>query len=314
MIRLSSSSSSPVATAANAEPPSYSDNDIHRHQLDGLQVDATLGTVPTINTESRLDQCKRLFGEFCSVNGVAHLVTIDNDRVEYEKMASAGYESASAAVYPYGLLYITANQMPSAAATRTALIAELKPEWNVHIVISECRLYPTLVEAVAQACPRIRYWDALNSIVLSPRVMSTWQTLAHLNTLKLSLLNSVDRHVCRAQLMHWHTNHLQRLLLLGDSKHHADTELSDAITTRYPYLVHFANLALYTPMGAYDGTLVHITSPSYTVHPKPWARCTAAATVYDDELAATTATLNEEFHRLQIQVIGAQALVAEVCV
>jgi len=298
---------------ATTEPPNYTDDDIHLHQLDGSQVDATLGTVLSTNAESRLDQCRRLFGEFCSVNGVAYLIIIDNDRVETETFTTAA-TGDSAAVCPYGLLYITANQTPSAAATRASLISSLKPEFNVHIVISECRLYPSLVDAVVQACPRVRYWDAVNSIVLSPRVLSAWQTLVHLNTLKLSLLNAVDRHVCRAQLMHWHTNHLQRLLVLGDSKHIGDTELSDAITTRYPFLVHFANLALYTPMGAYDGTQVHITSPSYTTHPKPWARCTAAATVYDDELAATSATLNEEFHRLQIQIIGAQALVAEVCV
>lgn len=308
---MSRFSSASAAAAAAAEPPNYTDDDIHLHQLDGSQVDATLSTVPTVNTESRLDQCRRLLGEFCRVNGVAHFVTIDNGRVEFE--TTSAYVSDSTAVYSYGMLYITANQMP--ATTRVALIRALKPEWNVHIVISECRLYPTLVDAVVQACPRIRYWDAINSIVLSPRVMSSWQTLAHLNTLKLSLLNSVDRHVCRAQLMHWHTNHLQRLLLLGDSKHHADTELGEAITTRYPYLVHFANLALYTPMGAYDGTQVHITNPTYTVHPKPWARCTTTtAAVYDDELAANSATLNEAFHRLQIQIIGAQALVAEVCV
>lgn len=296
------------------EPPSYTDNDIHGHQLNGSQVDATLGTVPTIHTESRLDQCRRLLGEFCSVNGVAHLITIDDDRVETETFASGATGGDSAAVCPYGLLYITANQKPAAGATRAALIRALEPRFNVHIVISECRLYPTLVDAVVQACPRVRYWDAVNSIVLSPRVLSAWQTLAHLNTLKLSLLNSMDQPVCRAQLIHWHTNHLQRLLLLGDSKHLDDTELSQAIAARYPYLVHFANLALYTPTGAYDGTQVHMTSPTYSVHAKPWARCTAAATVYDDELAAASTTLNQEFHRLQIQVIGAQALVAEVCV
>lgn len=311
MMRVSS-----TAASAAAAPPSYSDNDIHLHQLDGSQIDATLGTVPTTNTESRLDQCRRLFGEFCSVNSIAYLVTIDLDRVEFENTSTSTSASDSTAVHPYGMLYITANQIPATTTTttasRTALLEALKPEWNVHIVISECRLYPTLVEAVVQAYPRVRYWDALHSIVLSPRVLSAWQTLTHLNTLKLSLLNCMDRNVCRAQLMHWHTNHLQRLLLLGDSKHHSDTDLSDTIAARYPYLVHFANLGLYTPMGAYDGTQVHITNPTYTVHPKPWARCTAAATVYDDELAANSASLNEEFHRLQIQIIGAQALVAEV--
>lgn len=297
-------------SAASVNLPSYMDDDVHRHQLDGSQVDSTLLTVPKSSTETRQEQCNRLLSEFCSVNNVAYLITIDNGNLETQTFPSS--VGSAAAVHPYGLLYITANQKPSAKLTGQLM----RPEYNVYIVISECRLYPELIEAIVRACPRVRYWDAVNSSVLSPRVVSAWQRLIHLNTLKLSLLNCMDRAVCRAQLMHWPTNHLQRLMILGDSNHHKDIELHDTIVKRYPYLVHFANTALYTPYGggggggATDGVQVHLASPSYEVCPKPWARSV------DDEAAAAefSATLTNEFHKLQIQIIGAQALVAEVCV
>lgn len=291
-----------------APPLKCTDDDVHNHPLNGDEVDSTLRSAVLLACDTRYNQCRLLLDAFCALNNISYLVCIDNGLVEKKVYAPS---SGSSSVHPYGLLYVSSEQR----TTRSELFSQLLPEFNVHIVVSECRLYPSLVETITRAYPRIRYWDAVNSTVLNPRVVAAWQSLTHLNTLKLSLLNCMEPTVCRAQLTHWPTNHIQRLLILGGVNHDRDTVFHDTIVSRFPYLVHFANTALYVPIGTSDGSRVHITSPAYTVHPKPWMRRTGGSrdsVAYDDEAVDTV--LRAQFQSMQVQLIGTQTLVAEVCV
>jgi hypothetical protein len=292
------------------QPPlQCTDNVVHTHPLDSSELDSTLRSVSVATFETRLERCRTLLDAFCTQNNISYLVFIDNGCVDVKRYAPTGGSS----VHPYGLLFISSNQTPF-QTFRSEMFNALTPELNIHIVVSECRLYPSLVETVVRAYPRIRYWDAVNSSVLNPRVMAAWQSLAHLNTLKLSLLNCLEPTMCRAQLTHWPTNHIQRLLVLGGKQHECDTEFCNQIVERFQFLVYFAYTSLYIQGDASDGSLVHITSPPYTVCPKPWMRRISGLhdVAYDDETVLTV--LHQEFQTLQIQQIGTQTLLAEVCV
>lgn len=299
-------------------PPAYSDDVIHRHVLVSDELDSTLQLVMVSVARSRTEECIEILKTFCRDNGIEHFLVVNNDVVAVTTTGGGGR-----VVEPYGLLYVPSNQAPNALRDEPRsefgavdVQRRLDPKYNVRIVITECRLYPSLVESIVRAYPCIRYWDAVNSSVLNPRVMSAWHTLLHLNTLKLSLLNCVDPSICRVQLMHWPTNHLQRLLVLGTAKE--DKELCEHIRVFYRYLVHFAYLFLYpheTPAGP---LLVHMTTPQYDVVFKPWMRRseTCPDDAYDEESVPTTLSksLRDHFDACKIQVIGDSALVAEVLV
>lgn len=294
-----------AAATATVVPPSYTDVDIHTHRLEALEVDATLATVSLSATETRVEACRLLLRQFCQANNIANLLILNDGQVDIESCGSIAGSDASS-IHPYSLLYVSSNHAPEAIKKLLQQQTEKKLLSNVYIVITECRLYPTLVEHIVRACPYIRYWDAVNSSVLNPRVLSAWHTLLHLNTLKLSLLNCMNLDVCRHLLMFSTFNPIQRLLIVGSDSHSRDAveQMCHVIRTM-PFLAHFAYTEIYALRASDNDTRVHLTHPVYELIPHKWA-------VRANEEA--NGSLGSQFERLQIQPIGMQALVAEVLV
>jgi hypothetical protein len=294
-------------------PPSYTDESIHRHVLVSEELDSSLQLVPVRFSRSRTEECIDILKTFCRNNAIDYFLVVNNDVVE---VTATGSLSARA-IAPYGLLYVPPNQSPGALrdeprAEFSDVPHKLDSRYNVRIVVTECRLYPSLVESIVRSFPNIAYWDAVNSNVLNPRVMAAWHTLTHLNTLKLSMLNCVDANVCRVQLMHWPTNHLQRLLVLGTLGE--DRELCEHIRTFFQYLTHFSYMALFpheTPTGR---LLTHFTDPQYQVLRKPWMSDANSDDGGGSGTSVTSTSLRELFNACKLQVIEDTPIQADIYV